>query len=147
MSAYFAEIYELAGAEKLEEDIGRAQHIAAWRSRLEQGAAAIRIDKSVVEKAITKLKNGKNSSDGLTAEIMKKLNSENLEVLAENIQQLFEKCCLNERWAAITASLIPKVAVPRGPKDFRPIASLVTLRKLVGYIFLQALPQTGYDTL
>ena len=35
LSAYFAEIYELAGAEKLEEDIWRAQHIAAWRSRLE----------------------------------------------------------------------------------------------------------------
>ena len=128
------------------EDLHRARHIAAWRARLEQGAAPLCIDKHAVISAISRLKNGKNFSDGLTAEILKKLDDENLEVLALSIQT-FEKCSLHDRWATITASLIPKIAVPKGPQDFRPIASLVTLRKLIGYIFLHALPKCAFDTL
>ena len=77
LSAYFSEIYELEGPEKIEEDIERAKHVAAWRARLEHGATPLSIGRAAVEKAIAKLKNGKNSSDGLTAEILKKLDPQN----------------------------------------------------------------------
>ena len=47
-------------------------------------------------------------------------------------------------WSEITASLIPKVAVPKKPKDFRPIAALTALRKLVGYVFMMSMPEITY---
>ena len=42
--------------------------------------------------------------------------------------------------------MVPKLAVPSGPKDFRPIAALVTLRKLVGYLFLHFAPIPSWQT-
>ena len=42
--------------------------------------------------------------------------------------------------------MVPKLAVPSGPNDFRPIAALVTLRKLVGYLFLYFAPIPSWQT-
>ena len=66
--------------------------------------------------------------------------------LANGIQSLFKTCDINRDWSAITASLIPKLAVPKSAKDFRPIASLVTLRKLIGYVFLLSLPDHTFES-
>ena len=147
LTKYFAEIYELTGTEKEQENGTRAQYIDSWKNLRENGAQPAKIDRPMVERAIARLKNGKNSSDGLTAEILKKLDTANLDLLAQQIEEMFAKCEFHSNWAAITATLVPKIACPKGPKDFRPIASLVTLRKLMGYIFLQALPQQNFTTL
>ena len=66
--------------------------------------------------------------------------------MAAAIQSLFEKCDMDKDWSMITASLIPKVAVPKSQKYFRPIASLIAVRKLVGYVFLLSLPNYTYSS-
>ena len=69
-----------------------------------------------------------------------------MHALATAITDLFKKCDVSDDWSTITASLIPKVAVPKGPKDFRPIAALTSLRKLIGYIFMLTLPEASYKS-
>ena len=85
------------------------------------------------------------SSDGVTAEILRELDESNLEALAAALNLLFLHSELPQSWSEITATLVPKLAVPSGPKDFRPIAALVTLRKLVGYLFLYFTPSPSWQ--
>ena len=66
--------------------------------------------------------------------------------MAAALNLLFLHCELPQSWSEITATLVPKLAVPSGPKDFRPIAALVTLRKLVGYLFLYFAPSPSWQT-
>ena len=94
------------------------------------------ISAEILRTVIKKLKPGKGSSDGVTADILRELDESNLEAVAAAMNHLFLHSELPQSWSEITATLVPKLAVPSGPKDFRPIAALVTLRKLVGYLFL-----------
>ena len=71
LSEYFASIYELDPRERAAERCAKAQSIASWRSALEHGAPALEIPPALVRKATSKLRVGKSSSDGLTAEILK----------------------------------------------------------------------------
>ena len=80
-----------------------------------------------------------------TAEILREMDESNLEALATALNLLFLHSELPQSWSEITATLVPKLAVPSGRKDFRPIAALVTLRKLVGYLFLYSTPSPSWQ--
>ena len=107
----------------------------------ETGTQPLHISAEILRTVIKKLKPGKGSSDGVTAEILRELDESNLEAMAAALNNLFLRSELPQTWSEITATLVPKLAVPSRPKDFRPIAALVTLRKLVGYLFLYFAPR------
>ena len=44
-------------------------------------------------------------------------------------------------WTEISAVLIPKCVGPQGLKDYRPLASLCAIRKLLGYVWMLSLPR------
>ena len=130
---HYSGVYELAlGQRETEENI-KAQCVADWRRDFETGSQPLHISAEILSTVIKKLKPGKGSSDGVTAEI---LRESNLEAMAAALNHLFLHSELPQSWSEITGTLVPKLAVPSGPKDFRPIAALVTLRKLDGYLFL-----------
>ena len=121
--------------------------MAEWKSDLETGTQPLHILVQTLKMIIKKLKPGKGSSDGITAEILRELDDSNLEAMAAALESLFLHSELPQTWSEITATLVPKLAVPSGPKDFRPIASLVTLRKMVGYLFLHFTPIRSWQSL
>ena len=136
---YYSGVYELTPDQR--------KYVAEWKSDFETGTQPLRIPVETLKMIIKKLKPGKGSSDGITAEILRELDDSNLEAMAAALESLFLFSELPQTWSEITATLVPKLAVPSGPKDFRPIASLVTLRKLVGYLFLHFTPTPSWQSL
>ena len=101
----------------------KAKCVVDWRRDFETGTQPLHISAEILKTVIKKLKPGKGSSDGVTAEILRELDESNLEAMAAAINNLFLRSELPQTWSEITATLVPKLAVPSGPKDFRPIAA------------------------
>ena len=53
----------------------------------------------------------------------------------------FDTLSFPREWTEISATLIPKCVGPRGPKDYRPLASLSAMRELLGHVWMMTLPQ------
>ena len=70
-----------------------------------------------------------------------------LKAKAAALNHLFLHSTLPQTCSEITATSVPTLAVPSGHKDVRPIAALVTLRMLVGYLFLHFAPSPSWYTL
>ena len=144
---YYSGVYELSPEQREKEETAKTKCVAEWQSDLETGAQPLHISVETLRKIIKKLKPGKGSSDGVTAEILRELDESNLEAMAAALNNLFLHSEIPQTWREITATLVPKLAVPSGPIDFRPIAALVTLRKLVGYMFLHFAPSPSWHAL
>ena len=84
--------------------------------------------------------NGKSSPGGLTAEMFRQLPEEELVRREASIQDMFRSLSFEASWTVITASLVPKKAVTRALSDMRPISGLCHICKLLGHIWMDALP-------
>ena len=96
--------------------------------------------------AMKKLKNGKGSSDGCTAEMYKQLPASAVESLACFYTTIMASLLFPDSWTVILAVLIPKLIGAHCLDKFRPIASLPVARKLLGYLWMQMLPALRYES-
>ena len=91
-------------------------------------------------KHLRRLHLGKSSPDGLTAEMLRQLPENELQKMAAAIQEMFRSLPFAASWTVITASLITKKEITRSLTDMRPISGLCHFRKMLGYLWMDALP-------
>ena len=142
---YFKDIYSLDDEEKAEEVKVKMHWIGTWKD-LRIDMSPHRVSLGGLRNAIKKLKNGKGSSDGCTAEMYKKLPEHALQSLAIFFTTLFATLVIPELWTVVAAVLIPKVVGASSLHKFRAIACLPTARKLFGYLWMQMLPPLRYES-
>ena len=102
------------------------------------------IDATGFATALKKLKKGKNSPDGLTAEVLQNLLLEQRSRLSTEVTRRMCTLELPEEWFESTAALAPKTAGANTLAKYRPIACLSTTRKIFGYMFLSSHPQLDF---
>ena len=66
--------------------------------------------------------------------------------MAAAIQEMFRSLSFAASWTVIGASLIPKKEITRSLSDMRPISGLCHFRKLLGYLWMDALPPLQWMT-
>ena len=146
LSEYFKELYGVQGAAKTRAAEARALAITGWINKEDevqkQGTSGI--DATGFATALKKLKKGKNSPDGLTAEVLQNLPLEQRSRLSTEVTRRMYTLELPEEWFESTAALAPKTAGANTLAKYRPIASLSTTRKIFGYMFLASLPQLEF---
>ena len=116
----------------------RQSVMQSWHSR-PAGTHEFVCDLPRMESALKRLHLGKSSSDGLTSEMLRLLPHDELIKMAAAIQEMFRSLSFEASWTVITTSLIPKKAVTRSLSDLRPISGLCHCRKLLGYLWMEAL--------
>ena len=79
---YYSGVYELAPEQREKEETAKTKCVAEWQSDLETGAQPLHFSVETLRKIINKLKPGKGSSDGITAETLRELDESNLEAMA-----------------------------------------------------------------
>eukprot|EP00969_Alexandrium_andersonii_P059365 2614429-Alexandrium_andersonii.AAC.1 len=97
-------------------------------------------------KAIGRLKLGKSSPDGLTAEMYKALPPAAAASLARFFTLLLATLVIPLSWTMSMAMLLPKVIGASSLAQFRAIACLVTARKILGYLWMQMLPPLRFES-
>ena len=105
------------------------------------------VSPELLERALRRLKPGKASPDGVTAEVLRELPPSTRSAFAHELTCRFDALDIPEDWTRVAATLIPKVTGARELVKFRPIASLAAVRKLWGYIWLLALPVITFVSL
>ena len=95
--------------------------------------ARLNVTPAILDKAILKLKNGKGSPDGVTAEMFKALPAQAKHTLANFLSDSLRKLEFTEFWFNTFATLLPKIVGAADLSNYRPVASLPTIRKLLGY--------------
>ena len=142
---FFADIYSLSPSEREGEALIKEQHVCIWRTaRLD--SIQFRVTEDLVAKAVNKLKNGRGSPDGCTAEMYKALPATALTSLALFFTGLFSGVVFPGSWTTVGATLIPKVVGATCLSKFRAISCLPVARKLCGYLWLQMLPTLRFDS-
>ena len=96
--------------------------------------------------AISKLKLGTSSKDRVTAEILQKLPDDALIAFAADMDRPCQELDFDKGWTDSAAVLIPKSHGARSLDMFRPLACLVTMRKLLGYLWLSSLQSLCLQT-
>ena len=81
-------------------------------------------------KALQKVKKGKSSPDGVTAEMLQALPPAPRAALASDIERRCAYLDFPAEWMESTAAMAPKVVGAIDLSKFRPIACLVTMRKI-----------------
>ena len=132
---YYSGVYELAPEQWEKLWNTKTECIAEWQSDLALGAQPLHV-------SVEKLKPGTGSSDGTTTEVLRQMDDSNLEAMAAALDHLFLNSTLPQSRSSISSTLVPKMAVPTGPEDFRPNAASVTLRKFGGKFVLAPYPRT-----
>ena len=90
---------------------------------------------------IRKLRPGKGSPDGCTAELFRSLPNDAVCSLAVFFTCVLLTLKIPREWTQGKATLIPKVVAPRSLDKYRGIACLNAVRKLLGYVILAMLPE------
>ena len=98
------------------------ERILEWRQAQESSVWEIAISQSDAWKCLYRLKKGKSSPDGVTAEMLLAFLEEQILCLATNIQDMFSSLNFQETWFRVMACLIPRKPHPRGLNEFRPIS-------------------------
>ena len=146
LSKFFADIFELEGEAFEQAKRLKQEWIDSWTGdRLDGHALKVTVD--VLERAIKRLKLGKSSPDGVTAEMLKALPGPALESLAKDFTRRLATLDVQESWTEVKATLIPKIPAAHELKSFRPVSSLSATRKLWGYVWMELLPDLHFDTL
>jgi hypothetical protein len=145
LTNHFAELYGLEEEKAAAEEEVRRNIVGRWDS--------LRIDMTnspfnarCFDKAMKKLKVGKSSPDGVTAEMLQALPSAPKAALARDIVGRCQTLDFPVDWTESTAALAPKVAGASDLSKFRPITCLTTMRKLLGYMWLMAIPVMTFLT-
>ena len=136
---FYQDIYCLDSDTMQKEQATKTERIETWRA-LRIDLLPFRFTMTHILAAISKLKNGKGSPDGCTAEMYKALPASALEKLCDFFTRLFACLDFPESWTVVGASLIPKVVGASSLSKFRAIACLPVARKLCGYLWMQMLP-------
>ena len=140
---YFYNIYSLDDEHTQRERDSRAYWRQFWLSS-GTGVQSFVVTVEKLQKAVAKLKNGKSSPDGCTAELYKQLPPHVLEGLACFFTVVLATLTIPDDWTVVGAMLIPKVVGAASLSKFRAIACLPTARKLLGYLWMQTLPPLVY---
>ena len=104
--SFYADIFEIRELQLK----AKNERILELRHAQESGVWEIAISSSDVWKCLCRLKKGKSSPDGVTAEMLLALPEEQILCLARNIQDCVVLAQLPRRptWFLVMASLIPK---------------------------------------
>eukprot|EP00975_Prorocentrum_lima_P036676 7714865-Prorocentrum_lima.AAC.1 len=70
-----------------------------------------------------------------------------IQTLGRYMTRAFAALQIPTAWTHTYATLIPKIVHPTQTSQFRAIAHLTAIRKLVSYMWLQLLPPLKYKTL
>ena len=140
LSEFYSAIFEFpntAQGQELRQDEDRKRQwwVDLWRTRLR-----------IARKCIKKLRKHKSSPDGITAEIFHMLSNSQLTQLAQAITDMFSSLDFETQWTTVAAILVPKRPFPSKLSEFRPISSLSTMRKLLGYVWLAAMGDTQFNS-
>ena len=105
---YYSGVYESAPEQREREEMAKAKCLAEWQSDLEQGTQPLHISVEILRDTIKKLKPGKGSFDGVTAEVLRELDEENLAAMTTALSHLFQQTSmpqssktsdLSQRWS------------------------------------------------
>ena len=112
LSDYFKELYGVQGVAKTRAAEARALAITGWINKEDevQKDGTSGIDATGFATALKKLKKGKNSPDGLTAEVLQNLPLEQRSRFSKEVRRRMYTLELPEEWLESTAELAPKTA-------------------------------------
>ena len=139
LTDFYTDIYSLDFHTLTSEVRTKEERILVWRS-LRIDVLPFHVTLERLSTALKKLKFGKGSPDGCTAEMFRALPTTVLLQLCSFFTHILATLEFPESWSAVGASLIPKVVGASTLGKFRAIACLPVARKLLGYIWLQMLP-------
>ena len=145
LRAYFSDIYSLSDEDLMFDQHIKQHFIDTWRS-LRTDLNPRRVSVPALKKAINKLKNGKGSPDGCNAEMFKHLPHTALQSLALFFTIILSELSFPDSWTLVLAILIPKTVGAASLSKFRAIACLPAARKLLGYLWMQFLPELRFES-
>ena len=126
---FYYEIYALSDSER-ERELERANHWSGTWLSLRIDMVPWRVTVPRLKRAITRLRNGRGSPDGCSAEMFKHLPDPALEQLALFFTSAFAHLVFPETWTVVLANLIPKIVGANDLGKFRAISCLPVARKL-----------------
>ena len=111
------------------EDATRVAHVQYWHDLdlVSKTAGKLVIFHELLDMAIKKLKRGKGSPDSCVAEVYHALRPSAREVLLTGLQEHCDTLSFPTEWTVLIL------------KDYRPLASLIAKRNLLGYVWLSCL--------
>ena len=143
---YFTDIHELSPEESVEEIEAKDSCHRSWQTlKINYGDLTFSVE--TISKAISKLRLGKASPDGCTAEMFRALPGDALQKLAYYFSGLFYDMNFPMVWTQVEAKLIPKCLGATSLDRFRAISRLCTARKLLGHLWVQTLPVLNFESI
>ena len=140
LTTYFTSIFDLPPEQRICAEKARYDRIVVARDlHIDSGRPFV--TRKSLDSALTRLKRGKGSADGITAEMLQALPDNARNALAENLAERCARLDFPPDWCISRISLAPKAIGASSLSGFRPIAGLVTMRKLLGYLWLSSLPK------
>ena len=139
------ELSGLDGCELEEEYLAKATETLKFKD-LRIDLAPFQVTMSRLMAAICRMKRGRGSPDGCTAEMYSALPDFMLESLARFFTESLVSLQVPSSWTVTDAILIPKVVAAASLDHFRGIARLSAARKLLGYLWLQMLPDLRFES-
>ena len=142
---FYTEIYDLEVWDKLLEIHEKEMMVTKWLD-LRIDVTVFQVTRERLLAALLKLRLGKKSPDGITAEILRSLPSHAIDLLAAFFTKILASLEIPESWTVAFAVLLPKVVGASNLSKFRAIACLSTVRKLLGYIWMSMLPPLRFES-
>jgi hypothetical protein len=145
LTTFYSDIFGLGPAERQLAQDKRDQYIALARDlHLDNGRPFV--TRASLDFALAKLKKGKGSHDGIPAEMLKALPDSCKDDLVRNLALRCATLDIPPAWCAAQITLVPKVIGAKSLANFRPIAGLVAMRKLLGYLWMGSLPRLTFGS-
>ena len=116
-----------------------------WQS-LKIDITGVKLTRQKIQAALKKLKLGKSSADGITAEILSALPPLVFDSFADDMDRRCRNLDFDISTTQAAAVLLPKTLGAHTLDKFRPIACLTAMRKLWGYLWLQSLPRITFGS-
>jgi hypothetical protein len=146
LTAFYTDIFGLSQVERQLTRDQREQYISFARDlNIDNGRPFV--TRASLDFALAKMKKGKGSHDGITAEMLQALPDGCKDDLARNLALRCAKLDIPPAWCAAQISLVPKVIGAKSLANFRPIAGLVAMRKLLGYLWMSSLPRLTFGSI
>ena len=144
MTDYFSALYGLSPEDAQLAISAREKLMQAWLGSPMQPTKGL--DAEGFKGAVKRLKGGKSSPDGVTAEMLRALPDEVMQAMADDVARRVRELDLPKEWFESSAALVAKVVGATDLSKFRPIACLAAMRKVLGYMFIAALPPLDWQT-
>jgi hypothetical protein len=145
LQEFYEEVYKLTPEEERHDTDQKKHFVKVWMD-LRIDMTSFRVTSQRLSAALHKLRRGKGSPDGLTAEMYIALPPVALESLARFFTMVLTMLAVPESWTKADAILLPKVVGATSLSKFRAIACLVAARKILGYLWMQMLPSLRFES-